>query len=147
MHKVNILIAEDDRDDFQLLKEAIENVLPKFNITHSRDGREFIQLINEGLEPDIIFLDLNMPFKTGVECLIEFRKREELQLTPVIIYSTSSHFEDIDQCYKSGCTLYMVKPTSFKDLVTQVKKVFFRLGLPKKELLDKEMFVVKKQEV
>lgn len=74
MHKVNILIAEDDKDDFQLLKEAIENVLPKFNITHSRDGREFTKHINEGLEPDIIFLDLNMPFKSGVECLKEFRQ-------------------------------------------------------------------------
>jgi DNA-binding response OmpR family regulator len=146
MHKVNILIAEDDKDDFQLLREAIENVLPKFDITHSRDGKEFSQAIDNGLEPDLVFLDLNMPYKSGIECLVEFRRKEGLQQTPVIIYSTSSHFEDIDKCYKSGCTLYMVKPTSFRDLVTQIKKVFFRIGLPKKELLDKEMFVVKKQE-
>lgn len=93
MHKVNILIAEDDKDDFLLLREAIENVLPKFNITHSRDGKEFLQAMDDGPEPDLVFLDLNMPYKSGVECLIEFRKRDGLQQTPVIIYSTSSHLK------------------------------------------------------
>ena len=146
MHKVNIHIAEDDRDDFLALKEAIEEVLPKFNISHSRNGQEFLQKINELPPADLIFLDLNMPKKNGIDCLIEFRQKRKLKSTPVIIYSTSSHFEDIDACYRNGCTLYMVKPTSYKDLLNQVRKIFFRLGLPKKELLDKEMFVVKKHE-
>lgn len=112
MHRVNILIAEDDSDDFSLLKEAIEKVLPKFNINHSRDGKQFLDKINEGIEPDLVFLDLNIPYKNGVDCLVEFRKKEHLKSTPVIIYSTSSHFEDIDRSYKAGCTLYMVKPTT-----------------------------------
>jgi PAS domain S-box-containing protein len=47
-----------------------------------------------------------------------------LQSTPVIIYSTSSDFEDIDLCYKAGCTLYLVKPPSFKELLLQIKKLF-----------------------
>lgn len=146
MHKVNILIAEDDPDDFLLLKEAIEEVLPKFNIDHCRNGMDVIQKINERTDLDLIFLDINIPKKTGIDCLIEIRKRQYLASTPVIIYSTSSHFEDIDRCYKNGCTLYLVKPPSFKDLVTQIRKIFFRIGLPKKELLDKEMFVVIKHE-
>jgi CheY-like chemotaxis protein len=146
MAKVNIHIAEDDKDDFLMLKEAIEEVLPKFNIDHSKNGRELLESITTGLEPDLIFLDLNMPIKNGIECLTEIRRILQLQLVPVIIYSTSSHFEDIDACYKNGCTLYMVKPTSFRDLVRQIKKVFFRIGLPKVQLADKETFVVQKHE-
>jgi CheY-like chemotaxis protein len=146
MHKVNILIAEDDKDDFLLLQEAIEEVLPKFNIAHCKDGKQVVQKMDENLVPDLIFLDLNMPKLNGIECLTDIRKRPDLHSTPVIIYSTSSNFEDIDVCYKNGCTLYLVKPASYKDLVTQVKKIFFRLGLPKKDLQSKEMFVVKKHE-
>ena len=142
---VNIAIAEDDNDDFLLLKEAIEQVLPKFNLSHSKDGRTFLHTITTGVDPDLIFLDLNIPMKNGIECLIQLREYQKLKSTPVIIYSTSSDVEHIDSCYKNGCTLYLVKPTSFKDLVTQVKKIFFRLGLPKQDLQFKEMFVVSKQ--
>jgi len=121
---VNILVAEDDRDHFQLLEEAIDSTLPQYRITHSRDGKDFLQMIENRETPDMIFLDLNLPRKSGMDCLLEIRQRKELQTTPVIIYSTSSDFEDIDLCYKNGCTLYLVKPPSFKELLTQIKKLF-----------------------
>lgn len=146
MDKVNIHIAEDDIDDFTLLKEAIEHVLPKFNIFHSRDGQEFLKKIYQHPDTDLIFLDLNMPKKNGIECLVEIKRNNRFHTVPIIIYSTSGNFEDIDACYKNGCTLYLVKPASFADLITQIRKVFFRIGLPKKELQYKEMFVVKKHE-
>ena len=121
---VNILVAEDDRDHFLLLEEAIENTLPSYHITHSRDGKECLQNIEEHEIPDMIFLDLNLPKKSGLDCLIEIRQKNELKTTPIVIYSTSSDFEDIDLCYKAGCTLYLVKPPSFKELVSQIKKLF-----------------------
>src|SRR3954447_25626241 len=122
MDRVNIFIAEDDQDDFSLLKEAIEAVLPAFNVEHSRDGVTFLNSLTKDLSPDLIFLDLNIPRKNGVDCLIELRRNEKLGPVPVIIYSTSSNFDDIDSCYRNGCTLYLVKPHSFNDLVTQVRK-------------------------
>lgn len=142
---LNISIAEDDNDDFSLLKEAIADVLPKFNIEHSIDGKRFLDSLHTCAEPDLIFLDLNIPKKNGIDCLVELRQRKNLKSTPVIIYSTSSNFEDIDRCYKNGCTLYLVKPPSFKDLITQIKKIFFRLGLRREDLKWQEMFVVQRQ--
>ena len=142
---LNINIAEDDNDDFLSLIEAIENVLPKFNIQRSVDGKSFLNGLQHQPAPDLIFLDLNMPKMNGIECLTRLRQIEALNTTPTIIYSTSSDVEDIELCYKNGCTLYLVKPPSFKDLVTQIRKIFFRLGLPRQDLLSKEMFVVEKQ--
>jgi PAS domain S-box-containing protein len=121
---VNIFIAEDDKDDFLMLEEAIENILPETNITRSRNGRELLQTIDEQPTPDLIFLDLNMPRMSGIDCLIDIRQRKNTQAVPIVIYSTSSDFEDIEQCYKNGCSLYLVKPASFKDLTVQVKKIF-----------------------
>jgi CheY-like chemotaxis protein len=143
---VNIFIAEDDNDDFLVLKEALEDVLPKFSITHSKDGKAFMQSLDKNAKPDLIFLDLNIPKQNGIDCLIELRQQKKLRTIPVIIYSTSSDVEDIDRCYKNGCTLYLVKPTSYNELVIQVKKIFFRIGLPRKELLYKELFVVKREQ-
>ncbi|TDH29270.1 response regulator [Segetibacter sp. 3557_3] len=142
---INIAIAEDDKEDFLLLKEAIETVLPKINIIHSKDGQLFLQSLDDHAEPDLIFLDLNIPKKNGIHCLVALRQQKKLKCTPVIIYSTSLDVEDIDCCYKHGCTLYLVKPPSYKDLVTQVRKIFFRIGLPRENLKFKEMFVVQKQ--
>ena len=121
---VNIFIAEDDKDDFEMLEEAIENILPESQINRARNGRELLQHIDEQSAPDVIFLDLNMPKMNGIDCLINLRQRKNLHSIPIIIYSTSSDFEDIDQCYKSGCNLYLVKPASFKDLTAQIKKIF-----------------------
>jgi PAS domain S-box-containing protein len=121
---VNILVAEDDSDHFLLLEEAIENTLPQYMITHSRDGKDLLKRIDEGETPDMIFLDLNLPKKSGLDCLVEIRQRKALRTTPVVIYSTSSDFEDIDHCYKAGCTLFLVKPPSFKMLLLQIKKLF-----------------------
>jgi CheY-like chemotaxis protein len=146
MTKVRISIAEDDVDDFMQLQEAIEEVLPKFDINHYRNGRDFIRAIDDTFHPDLIFLDLNMLYKSGLDCLIEVRQKKHLRKIPVIIYSTSSNFEDIDNCYKNRCTLYLVKPASYRDIVIQIHKVFFRLGLPRKDLLDRERFVVQKQQ-
>jgi len=120
---MNILIAEDDRDDFLMLEEAIENILPDFNITHSRDGKDLLQKIDGPAQPNLIFLDLNIPKVNGIECLIKIRQRKELQETPIIIYTTSSNFQDIDLCYKHGCTLYLVKPGRFRDLEEQMRKI------------------------
>ncbi|HEU4472837.1 MAG TPA: response regulator, partial [Flavisolibacter sp.] len=81
---VNILVAEDDRDHFLLLEEAIENTLPHYRISQSRDGKELLQKIETQEAPDMIFLDLNLPKKHGLDCLIEIRKHKNLQTTPVV---------------------------------------------------------------
>jgi PAS domain S-box len=121
---INVLIVEDDRDDFLLLEEALEDVLHHPQIDHSRDGKDLLQKIAQQTKPDIIFLDLNIPKINGIDCLKTIRKQNNLNATPVVIYSTSSDVEDIDICYQSGCTLYLVKQTSFNDLVKQLKKIF-----------------------
>jgi PAS domain S-box-containing protein len=120
---VNILVAEDDKDDYLLLEEAIETVLPDFEITRSRNGKELLQHVGGTMVPDLIFLDLNMPKINGRDCLVAIRQQKHLAATPVIIYSTSSDFEDIDSCYKNGCTLYLVKQPSFKGLQAELRRV------------------------
>ncbi len=69
-----ILVAEDDPDFFYLFNSAILSSLAKpVEVLRTADGVTFLSLIESALQPDLIFLDLNMPFKNGISCLKEIR--------------------------------------------------------------------------
>ncbi|MEP7171012.1 MAG: response regulator [Bacteroidota bacterium] len=95
--KISILLADDDADDRDLFKEAIEETKLNVNLDFAEDGKCLIDLLcNEKRLPDLIFLDLNMPYKTGMECLAEIRNNSTFKDIPVVIYSTSSSIKDLE---------------------------------------------------
>lgn len=141
---LNILIAEDDHDDFLLFNEALAEVLPDFNIIHARNGLECINLLKtNAVDTDVIFLDMSMPLKNGLQCLENIKEQDPLNNVPVIMLSTSDQMADVDASYNNGATLYLVKPSSVKNLAIALKGAFHMLGRPKKELRIRENFVVK----
>jgi CheY-like chemotaxis protein len=66
--------------------------------------------------PSVLFLDLNMPKKNGVECLLEIKKNEKLNDIAIAIYSTSSSEEHIEETFINGANIYIKKPNDFEDL-------------------------------
>lgn len=123
---IHLLLADDDRDDRDLFKEALSEAAPNVEVTFARDGEELMDMLNSANAkiPDIIFLDLNMPHKNGHECLEEIRSIKKLKDVPVIIYSTSSNRSDIERTFRHGATRYITKPSSFSELRTITKKFF-----------------------
>ena len=121
-----ILMVDDDPDDFFLARDAFhESGLPgDFRLVS--DGQEMMDyLCRRGkfrklrkLQlPSLILLDLNMPGKDGREALMEIKKDPDLRRIPVVIFTTSQNEEDISCCYELGANSYVIKPTSFDDLV------------------------------
>ncbi|MDQ3047360.1 MAG: response regulator [Bacteroidota bacterium] len=122
---LNVLLADDDEEDRELFIEALAEVAPQVKVTYVENGELLMEILKtEENLPNIIFLDLNMPHKNGTECLHEIRSQENLKNIPVIIYSTSSSRIDIEKTFKNGATLYITKPSSFKELTKITKKVF-----------------------
>jgi CheY-like chemotaxis protein len=70
----------------------------------------------------MLFLDLNMPRKTGFECLTAIKKNEQLKQLNVIIYSTSSNEDMIDLRYKQWGTILYSQATGFTDLKSILQK-------------------------
>ena len=66
--------------------------------------------------PHLLFLDLNMPRKSGMECLTEIKKNEKLKDLPVVIFSTSSNDAIMRTLFQSGAHIYIRKPGDFKQL-------------------------------
>lgn len=115
---LHILLGDDDEEDRDIFISAMREVAPEVQITVAKDGRELMKTLANGQveRPDIVFLDLNMPVKNGYECLEEIRANEHFANIPVVIYSTSSSREHIDDTYRKGANLYVCKPESFSDL-------------------------------
>lgn len=120
MNHLHIMLADDDEDDRSFFVEAFKEVKIKYTISTFNDGVELMEYFDEGNPlPDIIFLDLNMPRKSGMECLKEIRRNKRLKDVSIAIYSTSSSEQDIEDTFISGANVYIKKPSDF----TQLKKI------------------------
>jgi CheY-like chemotaxis protein len=117
-NNLHIMLADDDEDDRLFFKEAFEEVKIKYDITAFSDGEQLMHYLNEpeNALPDIIFLDLNMPRKSGMECLREIRQNDRLKRISVAIYSTSSSEQDIEDTFVAGANVYIKKPNDFNML-------------------------------
>lgn len=111
----HIFYADDDLDDQELFKEAVEEIGGSYDLYIRNDGRELISLIKSPPPaPDVIFLDLNMPLMNGYQTLTEIRKDNLTKDIPVIIFSTSDDVKSISRSRELGASLYVPKPSSYK---------------------------------
>ena len=118
---LQILLADDDEDDRLFFKEALEDIKIKTVVTTVNDGIELMEYLNQldAILPDVVFLDLNMPRKNGIQCLEEIRKNPALRELTIAIYSTSGAERDIEETFVKGANVYIKKPNDF----TTLKKV------------------------
>ncbi|MCG2460314.1 response regulator [Flavobacteriaceae bacterium F89] len=122
---LNVILADDDEDDRLLFKDAMDQITIKTKLIIFNNGQELMDYLlkPEVILPQLIFLDLNMPIKNGMQCLNEIRKNNRLRNLIVAIYSTSSSEKDIEDTFVHGANIYINKPNSFKELKDVVKKV------------------------
>jgi len=112
-----ILYAEDDFDDYDAIKEALEQLTRNFTLIHVKNGLEAVEYLKKKeLIPDLLVLDLNMPVMDGKEVLVWVKEEGGMKDIPVMIFTTSSREEDIKLCQKYHCTFFR-KPTLYRDLL------------------------------
>jgi CheY-like chemotaxis protein len=126
---LNILLADDDTDDRFFFEKALQEIPLVTQLTIVKDGEELMHHLEaKSVQlPDVLFLDLSMPRKSGFECLSEIKENTDLIHMPVIMFSTSYardiHYEQcmVDMLFKIGAENYIRKPGDFE----QLKKVIY----------------------
>jgi CheY-like chemotaxis protein len=122
---VKIILADDDESDRLIFIEAFAELKIKSEVIALHDGKQLMEYIakNEIELPAIIFLDLNMPRKSGLECLKEIRSNKKIKDVPIVIYSTSASKNDIEETFHNGANVYIKKPGDFTKLKDALYKV------------------------
>ena len=115
---INICLADDDQDDRLFFTDAFDELRIKTKVNTFNDGVELMNYLNDAdsVLPNVLFLDLNMPKKNGLECLLEIKKNENLNDIAIAIYSTSSSEEHIEETFINGANIYIKKPSDFETL-------------------------------
>lgn len=110
MDPIQILLIDDDADDREIFTWILKTIDPASVIESATDGVEAMDKLNDDqYQPDLIFLDLNMPRMHGLDCLKHIREIQRLNRCPVIVYSTSSNPQDIAKSRMAGASDYIVK--------------------------------------
>jgi CheY-like chemotaxis protein len=114
--KLKILIAEDDADERDFIKQGfLQSTL--FEIVDIvGNGNDLISTINNLDEknlPDLILSDLNMPLFNGCEAMKEVKSNPKFNNIIYVIFSTSASPDTFDECSKSGAHTILLKPDSF----------------------------------
>ena len=123
---LDILIAEDDQDDQDILQRAFSKASPDRKLKFVSDGEALLNfLFNPDCEilPKVIILDLNMPKIDGREALKLIKTNVRLKKTAVIVLTTSNNRQDISHCYELGANAFLIKPSSMLELIKIIKNL------------------------
>ena len=122
-----ILLADDDEEDRELARDALQNSRLANDMKFVVDGQDLLDYLRKegrwsgpGVEaprPGIILLDLNMPKKDGREALSEIKADESLRRIPVVVLTTSKDEADVLSTYDLGVSSFITKPVTFGGLV------------------------------
>ena len=128
---VTILMADDDEEDREMTREALQNSHLANEMRFVVDGQDLMDYLRrqgayadpgaDAPRPGVILLDLNMPKKDGREALAEIKGDDNLRSIPVIVLTTSKDEEDIFRTYDLGVSSFITKPVTFGGLVEVMK--------------------------
>ena len=117
---LNILLVEDDQVDVMNVKRAFDRNRITNPLYVAGDGLEGLRMLRSGEVPAerrLVLLDLNMPKMNGIEFLRELRADPALQLTPVVVLTTSNDERDKIEAYNLNVAGYLLKPVTFINFV------------------------------
>ena len=122
--QVQIFYTDDDCDDQEFFRDAVSEIGEHYVVSTQDHGDELLHVLNEPPPtPDIIFLDLNMPRKSGFQVLQEIRSTAMFDHIPVVIFSTSTNQNSIDACKMYGANMYLSKPNSYREMISLMSDV------------------------
>ena len=123
---VTCFLVDDDLDDQEIFISALQEINESISCVTANNGVEAMEKLGSGetFIPDFIFLDLNMPMMDGKQCLMEIKKIPAISHIPVVIYTTSSNQEDMNEMNLLGVSYFLTKPSSFSSLINLLSSFF-----------------------
>src|ERR1700748_2261743 len=116
--KPYVLLADDDEDDQDFLREIFASRLEDVELIAVTDGTdvvEYLQSCPDDQLPLLILLDFKMPKMTGADTLQSLSAERRYATIPKMVWSTSNRPEYVHDCMQWGATHYFLKPSSMSE--------------------------------
>lgn len=121
-----ILLVDDDEASAFLSTIILSDMQAANDIVVARDGYSASDLLGEGISPDIIFLDINMPRMDGFEFLERIEKNGTVKKAKIIMLSACSRKEDKEKAFSFKCVLDYVEKPLTEDKVRNITTAYHR---------------------
>ncbi|MDQ3061101.1 MAG: response regulator [Pseudomonadota bacterium] len=118
---LSVLVAEDDEHIAHLLKFMLQR--EKYTVHLARDGRQAKQFIEHNEPPQVVLLDVMLPFFDGFALLALLREQPAWKTTPVIMLTAKTQQQDIVRALTAGATDYILKPFQPAELLARLQRV------------------------
>ena len=113
-----ILIAEDERDIRDLITFTL--TYAGYEVLQATNGEEAVK-IALAEKPDLVLLDVRMPYMNGYEACIQMKSEESLQNLPVVFLSAKGQETEVQTGLQAGAVEYILKPFSPDELIERVR--------------------------
>jgi CheY-like chemotaxis protein len=125
---IDILLVEDNPADVRLTREALRDSRMPSRLHVARDGVQAMTFLREALSaksrtPDLMLLDLNLPKKDGRDVLREVKADRALEHIPVVVLTTSSAEQDVQQSYLLRANAFITKPADLDRFFEVVRAI------------------------
>ena len=118
--KKRILLAEDHPKTRQVMREELD--LLGYEVMVAQNGLEAVDAATSQL-PDLIIMDIRMPNMDGLQATKQIRQNPTTQAIPILAATAKAVTGDKEECLAIGCTDYIAKPFTHKELDAAIKKL------------------------
>lgn len=120
-----ILAVDDERHIVRLVEVNLQRA--GYEVVTAFDGKEALEKV-KAESPDLIVLDVMMPYMDGFEVLKNLKADNETRDIPVIMLTAKAQDADVFRGWQSGVDCYLTKPFNPMELLTFVKRIFDSLS-------------------
>lgn len=117
MNQKTLLVIEDDTNIRDVLKLSFQ--FEGYHVLTAENGKKGFEVLNQGLIPGLILLDLMMPVMNGWEFIEAIKKEVSLNQIPIIVVSAYA-----DRAKSIDCHEFILKPLELEHLMLTVRKHF-----------------------
>lgn len=132
---INIVLAEKDAEYQEIFQEALEEASIPASLTIVNDGKELMDKLKSAQSStfNVVVLDMNIPKKSGIQCLKEIRKDHKWNNTFSVVLTSNKNRNQVEKAYLAGANLFVTKPDSYNDYIETVRKILtseWEMSLP-----------------
>jgi PAS domain S-box-containing protein len=114
-----ILVVDDEPINLQVISNHLS--LQNYAVSQASSGREALAILEQGLRPDLIILDVMMPKMSGYEVCGKIREQFSANEMPIVMLTAKNQVSDLVEGLEAGANDYLTKPIFKNELLARIK--------------------------